>query len=63
MGAEFGSFFLGDQLAKLRQALEELGKAVGPRYSANLSVIVDIADRENHKGSCQTTTQFVFHTT
>ena len=43
------SALLSDQLAKLRQVLEELGKAVGPRYSANLSVIVDVFDRENGK--------------
>lgn len=43
------SALLSDQLAKLRQVLEELGKAVGPRYSANLSVIVDIFDREREK--------------
>jgi hypothetical protein len=43
------SALLSDQLANLRQALEKLGKAVGPRYSANLSVIVDVFDREREK--------------
>lgn len=43
------SVLLSDQLASLRQALEELGKAVGPRYSANLTVIVDVFDRERKK--------------
>ena len=40
------SVLLSDQLANLRQALEELGKAIGPRYTANLSVIVDVFDGE-----------------
>ena len=40
---------LSDQLANLRQALEEMSKAIGPRYSANLSVIVDVFDREREK--------------
>lgn len=35
-----------DQLASLRQVLEELGKVVGPRYSANLTVVLDVFDRE-----------------
>jgi hypothetical protein len=43
------SALLSDQLANLRQALEELGKVVGPRYSANLSVILDVFDREREK--------------
>ncbi|MES2790345.1 MAG: hypothetical protein V4719_12110 [Planctomycetota bacterium] len=43
------SALLSDQLAKLRQVLEELGRAVGPRYPANLSVIVDVFDQERGK--------------
>ena len=43
------SALVSDQLANLRQALDELGKAVGPRYSANLSVIVDLFDRERER--------------
>jgi ribosomal protein L32 len=38
-----------EQLAGVRKALEELGKAIGPRYSANLTVIVDVFDREREK--------------
>jgi ribosomal protein L32 len=40
---------LSDQLANLRHALEELGKAIGPRYSAYLSVILDVFDQERKK--------------
>ena len=38
-----------DQLANVRQALEELGKALGPRYSAELNVSVQIFDRERER--------------
>lgn len=38
-----------EQLAGVRKALEQLGKAIGPRYSANLTVIVDLFDREREK--------------
>jgi hypothetical protein len=38
-----------DQLADLRKALDDLKKAVGPRYSANLTVILDLFDREREK--------------
>ena len=44
------SALLSDQLANLRKVLEELGKAVGPRCSANLTVIVDVFDPEREKG-------------
>lgn len=40
------SVLLSDQLTKLRQVLEELGKTLGPRYSASLNVIVDVFDRK-----------------
>ena len=43
------SALLSDQLANLRQALDELGKAVWSRYSANLTVVVDLFDREREK--------------
>jgi hypothetical protein len=43
------SALLSDELANLRQALEELGKAIGSRYSANLSVILDVFDQERKK--------------
>ncbi len=43
------SALLSEQLVELRKALEALGKAVGPRYSANLTVIVDVFDREREK--------------
>lgn len=38
-----------DELANLRQVLEQLGKAIGPRYSANLTVTLDVFDRERKK--------------
>ena len=38
-----------EQLANLRQALDELGKVVGPRFSANLTVTVDVFDSEREK--------------
>jgi hypothetical protein len=40
---------LSEQLAGLRKALDELGKAIGPRYSASLNVTIDIFDRERGK--------------
>jgi hypothetical protein len=43
------SALLSDQLAALRKTLEELSKAVGSRYSVNLSVIVDVFDRTREK--------------
>jgi hypothetical protein len=43
------SALVSDQLVNLRQALEELSKVVGPRYSANLTVIVDVFDRKREK--------------
>lgn len=38
-----------DQLEGLRKALEELGKAVGPGYSASLTVTVEVFDSEREK--------------
>lgn len=43
------SALVSDQLANLGQILDEIGKVVGPRYSANLTVIVDLFDREREK--------------
>ncbi len=43
------SALVSDKLADLRKLLDELGKAVGPRFSANLTVIVDLYDREREK--------------
>lgn len=40
---------LSEQLADLRQLLEELGKALGQRYSAELSVSVQIFDRKRER--------------
>ena len=35
-----------DQLSAVRQALVQLSEAIGPRYSVNLSVIIDVFDPE-----------------
>jgi Double zinc ribbon len=43
------SVLTAQKLANLRQALQELGKAVGPRYSASLTVIVDVVDSVREK--------------
>ncbi len=40
---------ISKQLANLRRALDELGKVVGPRYSANLTVMVEIFDWDREK--------------
>ena len=41
---------LSDQLADLRRLLEELSKALGQRYSAELNVSLQIFDREGERG-------------
>ncbi len=38
------SALVSDQFADLRKALEEMSKAIGPRHSVSLSVILDICD-------------------
>jgi hypothetical protein len=41
------------QLSAIRQALARLSEAVGPRYSVNLNVIVDVFDpRRPHAPPC-----------
>jgi hypothetical protein len=40
---------LSEQLSELRHLLEELGNALGQRYSAELSVSVQIFDREGKR--------------
>jgi hypothetical protein len=44
------SALVSDQLADLRIALDELSKAIGPRYSASLNVTVEVFDREREQG-------------
>jgi hypothetical protein len=43
------STLLSAEVGKLQEALTALAKAVGPRYSANLSVIVDVFDEAREK--------------
>jgi hypothetical protein len=38
-----------EQLAELRNVLAELGKAIGPRYLANLTLTLDICDRDGER--------------
>lgn len=49
IAAQIDATLLSDQLEKLRKVLEQLGKAIGPRYSANLNVTLDVFDQEREK--------------
>jgi hypothetical protein len=40
------SLLPSEQLADLRKTLEQLGKALGPRYTVEFSIKVDVFDRE-----------------
>jgi hypothetical protein len=37
------------ELARMREALTQLGKTLGERYSVSLSVIVDVCDRDKER--------------
>ena len=49
IGDALDAALVSDQLADMRRVLEDLGKGLGPRYSAELEVTVRIFDRERER--------------
>jgi hypothetical protein len=49
LGGLIDEMLTSNELARMREALTQLGETLGERYSASLSVIVDVYDRDKER--------------